>query len=444
MAHYALLCPDEAGHLLSNGEVARELVRRGHRVTVVGRAKSAPLAQRLDLPLHALDIRGIRYPFHPLWWVLFAAAGAPSLAVIRDLFRFYAEEYLRLVPQALAELKVDGVLADHTVSAAGTAAERAGVPFVTLCSALLWHEEPEVPPPFTAWPHAQSRRARLRNRLGYAGFHWYFGPVFRKINRWRKVWGLPPVRHFDEVYSSLAQISQLCPDFDFPRRALPDVFHYIGSMTSGRTENGDRSFPWERLDGRPLIFASLGTVAFPANARVYHTIAQACAGLDAQVVLALGRWNEQQERLKQQVGRLPGDHLVVEFAPQLALLDRAALLITHGGVNTVLEAVCRGVPMVVLPRNGDHFGMAARVRHRGLGLCASFRRTRPDALRRLVQQVLADDRYRSRSREVGRALLAAGGAARAAEIAEEALATRRPVRRGPGGELPAGSPRGRE
>jgi zeaxanthin glucosyltransferase len=427
MPHYALLCPDEAGHLISNGAVARELVRRGHQVTVIGRTKSTSIVQRLDLPLHALNTSGIRYPFHPLWWVLFAAAGAASLAVIRDLFRFYAEEYLRLVPQALAELKVDGVLADHTVSAAGTVAERAGVPFVTICSALLWHEEPEIPPPFTAWPYALSRRSQLRNRLGYAGFHWYFRPVFRKINRWRKAWNMPPIRHFDDVYSPLAQISQLCQGFDFPRRKLPDVFHYIGSLASGRTEEADQSFPWEKLDGRPLIFASLGTVPFPANTPVYRTIAQACAGLDAQLVLALGRWNEQQQRLKEQLSQLPGDHLVVDFAPQLALLDRASLLITHGGVNTVLEAACRGVPMVVLPRNGDHFGMAARVQHFGLGRCASFRRTRPDALRRLVQEVLSDPAYRSRARQVGQALLAAGGAGRAAEIAEEALTTRLPV-----------------
>ncbi len=412
---------------MSNGQVARELVRRGHEVTVIGRAKSAPVVQRLDLPLHALNIRGIRYPFHPLWWALFTAAGAPSLAVIRDLFRFYAEEYLRLLPQALAELKVDGVLADHTVSAAGTAAERAGLPFVTICSALLWHEEPCVPPPFTLWPYRQTAPARLRNRLGYAGFHWYFGPVFRKINRWRRAWNLPPLRHFDEAYSPLAQISQLCSDFDFPRSNLPDVFHYIGSLTTARADPADPAFPWEQLDGRPLIFASLGTVAFPANARVYRIIAEACAGLDAQLVLALGRWNEQQTRFKQQLGQLPGNPLVVEFAPQLAVLDRAALLITHGGVNTVLEAICRGVPMVVLPRNGDHFGMAARVRHHGLGLCASFGRTRADALRCLVQQILADDGYQARSREMGKLLRDAGGAARAAEIAEEALTTKRPV-----------------
>jgi MGT family glycosyltransferase len=429
MAHYALLCPDEAGHLLPAGAAAKELVRRGHRVTVVGRTKSAPLARQLDLPLHALNVSGVRYPFTPLSWAMFGLAGAPWVVVIRNLFRFYAEEYLRLVPQALEELKVDGVLADHTLSAAGTVAERAGVPFVTICSALMWHEEPDIPPAFTSWPFAEDRRARLRNRLGYAAFHWYVGPVLRRINRQRAAWGLPRVQHIGDVHSPLAQISQLCAGFDFPRRQLPGVFHYVGSLAGNRQEDNGQPFPWERLDGRPLMFASLGTVPFAANVSGYRKIAEACIGVDGQLVLALGRWSEKEDAVKKKLGQLPGDHVVVDYAPQLALLDKAALLITHGGVNTVLEAICRGVPMVVLPRNGDHLGMASRIEHAGIGLRASFRRTRPNELRRLVQKVLADEDFRRRSRELQQVMIAAGGASRAAEIAEEALSTRRPVLR---------------
>ena len=57
--------------------------------------------------------------------------------------------------------------------------------------------------------------------------------------------------------------------------------------------------------------------------------------------------------------------MVVDFAPQLELLDKAAMLITHAGVNTVLEALCRGVPMVALPRNADQPGNAARIEYAG-------------------------------------------------------------------------------
>jgi len=429
MAHYAIVCPDEAGHLISEGVVGKELVRRGHRVTIVGRARSAPVAKQLDLPLHQLDITGLRYPFNPVSWFLLRLFGVAWVVVVRDMLRWYAEEVLRLVPQALQDLKVDGVLVDHIVSAGGTAAQRAGVPFVTICSALLWHEEPGVPPPYTSWGFAASRRERLRNRLGFAALHWYVAPVLRKINRYRTAWNMPRIRRIDDVYSPLAQISQLCAGFDFPRRELPDTFHYIGSLAAERKVEGGPSFPWEKLDGRPLMFASLGTVPDPTNVPVYRRIAAACTGLGAQLVLALGGWNEAGDRVRKKLGELPGNHLVVGFAPQLALLDKAALLITHAGVNTVLEAITRGVPMVALPRSTDQGGMGSRIEHSGVGLRTSFRRGTPEELRRLIRRVLSEDGFRQRARELQKEMIAAGGASRAADIAEEALSTRRPVRR---------------
>ncbi len=429
MAHYAIVCPDEAGHLISIGAVGKELVRRGHRVTIVGRANAAPVARQLDLPLHQLDITGLRYPFHPVSWLACRIFGVAWLVVVRDMLLWYAEEVLRLVPQALKDLKVDGVLVDHIVSAGGTAAERAGVPFVTVCSALLWHEEPGVPPPYTSWPLAGSGPARLRNRLGFAGLHWYVAPILRKINRYRAAWNLPRVHGISDVYSPLAQISQLCPGFDFPRRELPDMFHYIGSLGAGRKEEGGPPFPWEKLDGRPLMFASLGTVPYPTNVPVYHRIAAACAGLDAQLVLTLGRWNDAADRTQKKLGELPGDHVVVDYAPQLALLDKAALLITNAGINTVLEAICRGVPMVALPRTTDQAGTASRIEYSGVGLRAPYRRGDPGQLRQMIQRVLSEDRFRQRARELQKAMLDAGGLSRAADIVEEAISTGRPVLR---------------
>lgn len=428
MAHFAILCPDEAGHLISIGSVGRELVRRGHRVTVVGRAKAAPVARQLDLPLHQLDTAGLRYPFNPVTWFLLRIFGAAWIVVVRNMLRWYAEEVLRLVPQAFEDLKVDGVLVDHIVSAGGTAAERAGVPFVTVCSALLWHEEPGIPPPFTSWGLGASRWTRLRNRLGFAALHGYVAPVMRKLNRYRAAWGMPRIRRVSDVYSPLAQISQLCPGFDFPRKELPDVFHYIGSLGADRKEEGGALFPWEKLDGRPLMFASLGTVPYPTNVPVYRRIAAACEGLDAQLVLTLGRWNEAGDRMREALGGLPGNHLVVNFAPQLALLDKASLLITNAGVNTVLEGICRGVPMVALPRTTDQTGMGSRIEHSGVGLRAPYRRGNPEQLRAMIQRVLSEDRFRQRARELQKTMLAAGGLCRAADIAEEAFATRRPVK----------------
>lgn len=62
MAHFAILCPGEGGHMLSMGPIGQELVRRGHRVTMMGPPHAAPFAKGLDLPLHVLDEETVPYP----------------------------------------------------------------------------------------------------------------------------------------------------------------------------------------------------------------------------------------------------------------------------------------------------------------------------------------------------------------------------------------------
>jgi zeaxanthin glucosyltransferase len=429
MSHYAILCPDEGGHLLSMGPLGTELARRGHRVTVLAREMAAPLVQQLGLALHPLDMD--RAPFAPGLpiWPLFLPFRATWITGMREYFRWQAEAVLHFVPRALEELAIDGLLIDQVVAAGGTAAERAGVPFVTVCTALPWNEETAVPPPFTAWPCTEGRGAACRNRLGYGGWHWFIRPILATINRRRREWGLTPLKRIDETFSSLAQISQLCEELDFPRRELPDVFHYIGSLAAERRMKTDDQFPWDRLDGRPLVLASLGTVPDPANLPVFRSILAACAGLDVQLVLALGKWDDEDESIRDRLGRVPDNAIVVDFAPQLALLDRAALLVTHAGVNSVLESLHRGVPVVALPRSVDQPAMAARVAHTGAGLVGSFRRAGVETIRGLVQRALTDETIRRRAKELQQAMIAAGGVTRAADLAEEALATRRPVRR---------------
>jgi len=218
------------------------------------------------------------------------------------------------------------------------------------------------------------------------------------------------------------------------------VFHYVGSLAAKRRLKTERPFPWERLDGRPLIFASLGTVPDTDNLPVFRRILAACAGIDAQLVLALGAWDDEDEPVRGKLREIPANALVVDFAPQQALLDRAALLITHAGVNTVLESLSRAVPMVALPRSADQLGMGSRIAQAGVGLLGSFRHSTAWQIRELVQRALAEETFRKRAQEMQGVLAAAGGAHRAADIAEEALLTRRPVRRLDAGGLPTDRP----
>ena len=85
--------------------------------------------------------------------------------------------------------------------------------------------------------------------------------------------------------------------------------------------------------------------------------------------------------------------------------------------------------MVALPRSADQPGMGARIEYTGIGLRASFDRSTPEELRNAIKRVLGEERFRQRAAELQQAMIAAGGAARAADIAEQAVMTRCPVLR---------------
>ena len=120
MAHFAIVAPDEAGHVLPNGNVGSQLVRRGHRVTLLGQRRSATLAEKLNLPFRELSFEDLpRAPSRGLGF-LFGLAGAGGIIGMRDHFAWHAEALLRTLPEALRELAVDGLIVDQVAPAAGT------------------------------------------------------------------------------------------------------------------------------------------------------------------------------------------------------------------------------------------------------------------------------------------------------------------------------------
>jgi MGT family glycosyltransferase len=244
----------------------------------------------------------------------------------------------------------------------------------------------------------------------------------RALNFQRREWRLRPYGGPEDFISPWCHLAQQPACFDFPRERLPPQFHYTGPWHDTRVRP-PVPFPFEKLDDRLLIYASMGTIQNQIQ-QVFREIAQACEGLDAQLVISLGGGAK-----PDQVGRLPGNPLVVDYAPQLDLLSRAALTITHAGLNTVLESLSRGVPMVAIPVGNDQPGVAARVKWLGAGETLPLKRLRADRLRTLVKKVLETERYRLQARQLMFEIKGTNGVANAADLVEQVLHEQRPVSR---------------
>jgi MGT family glycosyltransferase len=323
----------------------------------------------------------------------------------------------RDAPAAIRDEGVDSLIVDQIEMAGGTVAEHLGLPFVSAAAALPVNSDSSNPHCIFPWPHRTGVWARLRNWAGNTACEWIFSGVLRTINRQRRAWGLPPARDLNALFSGLAQVTQLPAALELPGRRVPPHFHHTGPWTDAEGR-APVDFPWSRLDpGRPLAYASMGTLQ-NGVLRTFRLIAEACAGLDLQLVISLGGGLN-----PALLGDLPGDPVVVGYAPQLELIRRSALTISHGGLNTALESLERGVPMVVLPVTYDQPGVGARVEWSGVGRSIPVGRLTVDRLRDAVRIVLGDPGYRERAGRLQSSIEAADGLNRAADLIEGAFGT---------------------
>src|SRR5262249_7028131 len=246
-----------------------------------------------------------------------------------------------------------------------------------------------------------------------------FSGLVKTINEQRRAWGLPPIKGFNGLNSAPTQIAQLPAALELPGRRLPPGFHHTGPWTDADAR-APVDFPWERIDrSRTLVYASMGTLQNRVL-RTFRMIAEACVGLDLQLVISLG--GGQDPAL---LAHLPGDPIVVGYAPQLDLIRHSALTISHGGLNTALESLACGVPMVVLPVTYDQPGVGARVEYAGVGRSIPIARLTLERLRVAVRTVLGDPADRVRAGLIGSSIEAADGLNRAADLIESAFGTRR-------------------
>lgn len=426
MTHFGLICPPQTGHINTMLPLGRELQRRGHQVTLFNILDAQAKTMAAGLGFQVIG----ESEFPSGWTVQWNAKQGKlkGFAALRHgtngLFQELAAMLLREAPTALKTAGVEALLVDQVLLEGRTLAEFLNIPLITVCSALLLNEDPnhDIPPFFTNWDYnPTSSTARLRNQRNYLLLRGLGQPIIDLIAQYRREWNLTPHHlNHDENFSQLAQICQQPAEFEFPRPHLPPHFHFTGPYASSASRE-PVPFPFEKLTGQPLIYASMGTVQNRLF-EVFRDIAQACVGLDAQLVISLGG-----AASPESLPELPGNPLVVSYAPQLELLQKAALVITHAGLNTTLESLSHGVPMVAIPVANDQPGVAARMVWTGVGEAIPIAHLNVSSLRDAIAKVLSEDSYKKNALRLQAAIRRAGGVSRAIDIVEQAVSTGLPV-----------------
>jgi MGT family glycosyltransferase len=188
---------------------------------------------------------------------------------------------------------------------------------------------------------------------------------------------------------------------------MGDAFQFVGPSIKPRPNSVD--FPFDALTKKPVIYISLGTIV-NTNTAFYQQCFSAFADFAGQVVLSVGK-----QTAIEALSTIPSNFIVRNFVPQLDVLQRADLFITHGGLNSVQEGLYYGLPLVVVPQQLEQAFVADQVVKHGAGVALSKDVTASE-LHSAADRILNNASYRAAAHRLRDSFINAGGYQRAADI----------------------------
>lgn len=398
MSHVAILNNSGYGHVIPTLAVVAELVRRGHRVTYV-------TGDRLTGTVEAAGARALGYDSRLVHVDLSEMVTADATSRMPGIYLRESVDILRTAEPVLAQDRPDLIAFDLTVYHAGRIlARKWDVPCAQLFPAFASNEH-------FSFLDRMLEKMPDKGSLGHPALREFFA---------RLTTVLAEHGQGDRTVEQLmGQVEDLNLVF-YPRSFQPagstfdDRFTFTGPCLDHveRTEP-----PWTPpADGRPVVLISLGT-SVNRQPEFFRMCVDTFADLPWHTVLAVHDAID-----PGLLAPLPPNIEAHSWIPQLSVLDHADVFVSHAGLGSVMGALHKGVPLVVVPSTPEHKVVAQRVAELGLGRVVRQEVLSPARLRAAVEEVAADRRTHERVRRMRDDIVAAGGAAAAADAIERRIA----------------------
>lgn len=361
------------GHLIPAMSTATELARRGHTVhvrTLVGELESVRTA---GLEASAIDPRIKARELDD--WAAKSTMGAlkRSMSTFGDRARFEVGD----LQEAIEVFAPDVLVVDTNTWGAQAVAEVSGLPWAMFQPYFTPLPAQGVPPFGPGLPAMGGPVGRLRDQLvGKAVLGSLAKLMLPPVNAIRTQLGLSRVERLDEALTRAPRVLYYTvPELDYPRSEWPDSYRFIGpgltDATESQTWGSEIDLPivlvtcsTERQSDRDLVAAALEGLPSAGYFVVATTGAHDPADFEAPAVGAI----------------------IERFLPHRAILQRAEIVICHGGMGITQRALSSGVPVVVVPFGRDQLEVARRVEHAGVGVRLPRKRLNPASLADAVRE----------------------------------------------------------
>lgn len=378
------------GHVIPTLGLVAELVARGEKITY------------FEVPPFQAEIESFGATFRAYPPIQpYPGPGGENQYYLAPVSAWCAREWVPQLLEAVRAEQPDYIVHDSLCLWGKIIAQVLGVPAVAsvatagFCAAS-----------FHGCPRLRSRRRTMISQAREG---------LRLFRDWRREleteYRLPRSISLIEVFSNRQPLNVVY----LPRVLQPyadkfgDEHLFVGLCTPARANAAE--FPFARLDGRPLVYVSFGTIHNPGLA-FFQACVAALGELAVQVVLVLSPGV-----MAAELGPVPENFFVLAngTAPQLRLLERAAVFVMHGAGGGLREGAWLGVPMIAVPQTYEQEILSARLAEFGAGLMLLPAEVTPETLRAAVGRVLVDGAFDVGARQLAQASRQAGGAACAAD-----------------------------
>ena len=312
----------------------------------------------------------------------------------------YCEPRLK---EIIAKHKPDVIIEDNVVCFPATVT--AGVPFVRVvsCNPLEIMGD-KIAPPFSGLAE--------NDPSSWASYHQAYEktqrPMWEKFNSWVVSQGAPALPDMDFIHTSKDLNLYVYPtELDYTdKRPLGKNWHRIDS--SVRSTDAAFELPSE-VANRPadskLIYLSLGSLG-SADVDLMKRLIGILGKTKHKFIVSKGPQASEFELAPNMIG--------AEFLPQISIIPKVDLVITHGGNNTTTESVHFGKPMIVLPLFWDQYDNAQRVHEKGHGIRLATYAFKDEELTGAIEKLLNDSNLLAKLKNIGEAVRSRKGIEEAA------------------------------
>jgi len=410
MKKIVMICPPLQGHLNPMKSIAYLLLEKGIKPVFIGIADSSNLIDNFE---HFI-IGKKAFPKGSLEIVLRKISQSRGVRMGRMWQKIFLNKWCKVVceelPSILEHLNADLMVIDQLDPASALVADKCNIKFITACNAMTIVLHRDIPLFYTSWDYTD-KPSYFRDVL--QKWMLIFTDLILKndnriLEKYRRKWNMDKRIGMNRYFamSKIATFSQQSPLLEFPLTDINKNWNYCGPIRSTKVTN--YNLPLISKDDVINVYISLGSIQ-GSRFKLLKKTAKSCKELGLRPIIAhAGRLE------KNQIRDLEEYALVFDYVKQPDIFDMCDLLISHCGLNTVLDALSFGRPIIAMPLGIEQAAIATKVTRTGSGI--RIKRFSRKNIKKAIMEITSNPEYRLKAELIKMDIKKCGGSKRAVNI----------------------------